>query len=286
MTGACIAPYPHYSWVGAWRTVGQAGEKVELHMRQVAHCLIYTNRAKAAVRWIRGGREERYRVDAGCVWFSPADNDDHTLVGRCNPWHRFYTLLIPRDQLLCAASAEGITALPELRHSLSARDAVLTSCMRTLSQTPQNDSLPSEEEQEVAGLTLILRLMAINGFRGPDWKSDHSVFSRRVLHDLVAYIDEHLHPAPSLNALALLTGMSPGHFAKKFRHSTGLSLGRFISLRRMRKSLSMLQETSTPLSDVARDLGFSSQSHFTRLFSTLTGMPPGKYRKQFRRTIG
>jgi len=37
-----------------------------------------------------------------------------------------------------------------------------------------------------------------------------------------------------------------------------------------------------PLASVALDLGFSSQSHFTRLFSSLTGMTPAKYRKQFR----
>lgn len=255
-------------------------------MRQVAHSLIYTSRAKASVRWIRGGQEERFRVDTGYVRFSPADDEDHTYVGRCNPWHCFYTLLIPREQLLHVVHAEGIAAIPELRHSISPRDAVLTSCMRTLSHVPRDDDPLPEEDQEVAGLTLLLRLMAMNGFRGPDWKSDNSVFSRRMLRDLVAYIDEHLHPAPSLSALALFTGMSPGHFGKKFRHSTGLSLCRFITLRRIRKSLSMLQETSTPLSDVARELGFSSQSHFTRHFSTLTGMKPAKYRRQFRPTVG
>jgi len=45
-------------------------------------------------------------------------------------------------------------------------------------------------------------------------------------------------------------------------------------------------ERSPPLARIALDLGFSSQSHFSRLFSDLTGMTPAKHRKQFRRTVG
>jgi AraC family transcriptional regulator len=52
------------------------------------------------------------------------------------------------------------------------------------------------------------------------------------------------------------------------------------------KALVVLRNDATPLSQVALDLGFSSQSHFTRLFGELTGMPPAKYRKQFGRPVG
>jgi len=47
-----------------------------------------------------------------------------------------------------------------------------------------------------------------------------------------------------------------------------------------------LQANSDTLAGIAHELGFSSQAHFTHLFSTLTGMTPAKYRKQFRRTVG
>jgi hypothetical protein len=44
--------------------------------------------------------------------------------------------------------------------------------------------------------------------------------------------------------------------------------------------------SSDTLVGIALDLGFSSQSHFTRLFSEMSGMTPAKYRKQFRRSVG
>ena len=103
---------------------------------------------------------------------------------------------------------------------------------------------------------------------------------------LVEEIDANLKSTPSLSAMALRVGLSPSHFAKKFRQSTGLSLHRFVNRRRILASLETLRGQSQPLAHVALDLGFSSQSHFTRIFSGLTGMTPAKYQKQFRRTVG
>jgi AraC family transcriptional regulator len=74
--------------------------------------------------------------------------------------------------------------------------------------------------------------------------------------------------------------MSPSHFAKKFQQSAGLSLQRFVNRRRLQAAMTMLQTGSTPLSQVALALGFSSQSHFTRLFGEMTGMTPARFRKE------
>jgi AraC-like DNA-binding protein len=97
------------------------------------------------------------------------------------------------------------------------------------------------------------------------------------------YIDAHLHRFVSLDELALLPGLSPSHFAKKFHQSAGLSVQRFVNRRRLQAALPMLETTSTPLSQVSLALGFSSQSHFTRLFGEMTGMTPDRFRKQIGR---
>jgi AraC family transcriptional regulator len=52
------------------------------------------------------------------------------------------------------------------------------------------------------------------------------------------------------------------------------------------KALDVLRSDSTPLSRVALELGFSSQSHFTRLFSEATGITPARYQKRFKPTVG
>jgi AraC-like DNA-binding protein len=50
--------------------------------------------------------------------------------------------------------------------------------------------------------------------------------------------------------------------------------------------MTALRDGDVPLAELSLDLGFSSQSHFTRLFSQLSGMTPAKYRKRFKHTVG
>ena len=286
MDEARFSPYPHLSWLGTWTTVGASGATVEISMRQVAHAVIYTSRAEAKVRWHHHGRDDAFRVDAGTVRFCPADDADHTLIGSCNPGHRFYTLLVPRGHLSRIAESEGVPAVSELRHSISAHDAVLTSSMRTVSNVHQHLDDVARERQDAAALALVLRLLSMNSGRVPDWTNDNSVFTRRTLDDLVTYIDEHLQNPPSRSEMCAHVGLSPGHFAKKFEQSTGLSLQRFVNYRRVRKSLTLLKEHSHSLQSTASMLGFSSHSHLTRTFTAMTGMSPVRYRRQYRRVIG
>jgi AraC-like DNA-binding protein len=54
----------------------------------------------------------------------------------------------------------------------------------------------------------------------------------------------------------------------------------------MAAAMVVLKSDSASLAKVSLDLGFSSQSHFTRLFSDPTGMTPAKYRHHFMPTVG
>ncbi|NCX99446.1 MAG: AraC family transcriptional regulator [Planctomycetia bacterium] len=111
-------------------------------------------------------------------------------------------------------------------------------------------------------------------------------FSPACANRLVDYIDARLHAHIGLDELATVAGLSPSHCARKFQRTLGLSLGRFVNRRRLAKALDVLRDNSTPLSRVALELGFSSQSHLTRLFSELFGITPARYRRQFKTTVG
>jgi AraC family transcriptional regulator len=106
------------------------------------------------------------------------------------------------------------------------------------------------------------------------------------MRQLVASIDAHLGLPMSLETMADTVRLSPGHFARKFHHSAGLSLHRFINARRIAASFALLRDGMSPLAGIALELGFSSQSHFTRLFSGLTGLSPDQFRRSHRRMHG
>ena len=120
----------------------------------------------------------------------------------------------------------------------------------------------------------------------PEWRRDTSVFAPDVMRRVVAYIDAHLGGPVSLECIGKTVGLSPGHFARKFHHSAGESLCRFMNRRRIGAAFALLRCRGSPLAQIALDLGFSSQSHFTRLFSGLTGITPNQFRRSHQRTIG
>ena len=138
---------------------------------------------------------------------------------------------------------------------------------------------------EIAARRLALRLCERLGGGTPAWHWDHSTFPPSAMSQITEALDSRLHQ-PMLQELSLLTGHSPSHFARKFRVTTGLSLGRFLNRRRVAAALVALRDDPQSLAQVALDLGFSSRSHFTRLFSSLTGMTPAKYRRLFKPAIG
>ena len=128
--------------------------------------------------------------------------------------------------------------------------------------------------------------LVVSSRRRLDDNRASKAIDRRTLLPLVGRIGEQLHTSPPVGEMGRLAGMSPSHCARTFPRSTGLIPQRFDDRRRIRRALAVLRDWSTPLADVSLRLGFSSQSHFTRLFSGLTGMTPARYRRQCKRTIG
>jgi AraC family transcriptional regulator len=98
-----------------------------------------------------------------------------------------------------------------------------------------------------------------------------------ALRRVRAYIDDHIGERISLDQLAGQAGVSRFHFARQFRLSTGESPMGYLRRVRIERSKSILQSRETTIAEVAARLGFSDQSHFTRIFGRLVGLSPGSF---------
>jgi AraC-like DNA-binding protein/ActR/RegA family two-component response regulator len=98
-----------------------------------------------------------------------------------------------------------------------------------------------------------------------------------ALRRVRAYIDDHIGERISLDQLARQAGVSRFHFARQFRLSTGESPMGYLRRVRIERSKSILQTRETTIAEVAVRLGFSDQSHFTRIFGRLVGLSPGSF---------
>jgi AraC family transcriptional regulator len=280
-----LAPFPHHSWLGYWDHVRADAPSVVIHRQEVVHSLMFMGSGTARYTWVNSGVDHHRHVTVGTIRFDPANRDANTFLGRHNPAHDIFTLLIPPDHLHEIATSHEIDRPEMSRHLEVPDDAELRWCMSRLSSFA-SDASETASRHEEAARRLVLRLHRLCGGKVPEWQADGCPFDRVTLSHLVDYIDANLRITPSLSDMAMRVGLCPSHFARKFRLSSGLSFQRFVNRRRVLASISLLRAKSDTLAGIALDLGFSSQSHFTRLFSEMTGMTPAKFRKQVRRTVG
>jgi AraC family transcriptional regulator len=98
------------------------------------------------------------------------------------------------------------------------------------------------------------------------------------LRAVTDYIHEHLDAELSLNHLAAVAHMSPYHFARLFKNSTGLPPHQYVITQRVERAKQLLRGSTRPtLAEVAADVGFADQSHFTRHFRRLVGITPRQF---------
>jgi AraC-like DNA-binding protein len=107
--------------------------------------------------------------------------------------------------------------------------------------------------------------------------------SARRLKSVLGYIRDHLHAALTLRDLAAVAHLSPYHFARRFKESTGLPPHQYIIARRIERAKQLLRgEEELTLAQVAARVGFWDQGHFTRHFKRLVGATPGRFREPAR----
>lgn len=82
-----------------------------------------------------------------------------------------------------------------------------------------------------------------------------------------------------LDAVARESGLSRPHFYKLFRSHTGLTPNLFLNTILMERALERLVRSVVPVAEIGFDLGFSSQSGFTKFFAANVGTPPSDYRR-------
>lgn len=94
----------------------------------------------------------------------------------------------------------------------------------------------------------------------------------------VDYMEAYLGDPIALSDIAAATGLSPSHFARRFKAATGAPPHRYLmSLRVERAKRLLLQKEA--IVDVALDCGFTHQEHLTRIFRRYTGLTPAAYRR-------
>ena len=102
------------------------------------------------------------------------------------------------------------------------------------------------------------------------------------LRRVIEYIQQNLDKGLSLAELAGVVYMSPYHFARLFKQSTGVPPHRFVLGQRIERASVLLRDARLSIGEVASLVGFRRPSHFTTAFRRMTGSTPSAYRCVWR----
>jgi AraC family transcriptional regulator len=98
------------------------------------------------------------------------------------------------------------------------------------------------------------------------------------LRRVTEYIQCNLDKGLTLQELAAVACMSPFHFARLFKCSTGVPPHRFVVRERIARARVCLARPELSIRQISRVVGFRTPSHFTTVFRRLAGVTPRGYR--------
>lgn len=169
--------------------------------------------------------------------------------------------------------------------SVCARYAAIDPFIRQVGESLQSELRHSRMPSE-AYLRPLASVMAIHLARhyaaGDTPAPASGGLPQHKLSQVKEYIASHLGEPLLVADLAKHVHLSPFHFARMFKQSTGQPPHLYVLLQRVQLAKRLLQDTDIALRDVAVRAGFRTQGHFTGVFHRYAGVTPRAWRMACR----
>ena len=111
----------------------------------------------------------------------------------------------------------------------------------------------------------------------PQWRSEaQQVQLIRQIHD---YLLTHMEQRITIEELTHLYPINPTTLKEVFKDVYGTSIAAHLKEHRLERAAQLLRETELSIAEIARQVGYESQSKFTAAFKEQYGSLPTAYRK-------
>lgn len=150
---------------------------------------------------------------------------------------------------------------------------------RRLAQLPNLHGL-----ERLSGLLLLLNdLGGSNGWRqlvSPLYNPTVGRNNEQRIDRAFRFLHQHFTEQISLSDLAAEVHMTETSFCRFFKKTTGKAYTEYLNDLRVHRACQLLTEGDVPMPTVAYSAGFSSMTHFNRMFLVKKKMTPGAWRKK------
>ncbi len=248
-----------------------AGEMPQLPLRE--HLLVICLGNVEINYWLNGKWQQKaYAVGDITLW--PAN--DFLPKTRCDRHVPLLELFI--DPLYLSQSIAEVTNLNQiiLNPQIQIRDPLIEQIGLTLKtelETNGNNQLYAEAMINALSAHLLHKYASVK----KEIKEYSGGLAPYKLKQILEYIDEHLEEELTINQLANHLSMSPYYFANMFKQSVGIPPHQYITQSRIAQAKCLLKQRHLSIVDIAHQVGFQNQSHFTKVFRKYTGVTPRVY---------
>ena len=112
-------------------------------------------------------------------------------------------------------------------------------------------------------------------------KIRHAAHESALAIQVTNYIKHHISETITAEAIAKHLYLSRPYLSAKFKEETGLPLTDFILKEKIEEAKRLLCYSEKSLLNIGNYLGFSSQSHFSRVFKKYSGYSPSEYKNKY-----
>ena len=157
----------------------------------------------------------------------------------------------------------------------------LGECINTLKQIEHyskfNNPFESLMRSSLAAVSIGL---LCNSYTNTYKQSDFSLCEDRALMESISYIHERYFEKITVEDLSRLAHMSRSSFIKKFKDICKISPAAYLTKIRINSAVTMLLNTTLPVSEIAYRTGFYDASHLTKAFENTFGLSPIAYKNK------
>jgi AraC family transcriptional regulator len=196
----------------------------------------------------------------------------------------FIQVYISQDMLSeCMSAVYGRAPAGQLNLTAPrfTRDVRIRRLAQSLSAVDPNGGPLGQIYVESLGLAVATLLIAMDSPRAaPKRASRHAPLAKWRLNRVFEYIESNINKSISLSELAGVSLLSRMHFAAQFKSATGQTPHMYVLARKIARSQELLRDTRRSIGEIAVELDFSSNAHFTHVFKGLVGETPSQYRRR------
>ncbi|MGL4238799.1 helix-turn-helix domain-containing protein [Tabrizicola sp.] len=196
--------------------------------------------------------------------------------------HRVRSVSFPvaqwQDKLDEAVDARFLFDFQDLHRGWFAAPAIW-SALRQLWALCDEQGIPSRLLAQAAGCEILAELCRLVGAPLAPVKGGLAPWAeRRSLELMRVRLSEDI----SLDELAVEARLSPFHFARMFKQSVGVPPRVHLTRLRVEKACELLERTDLPVTEIALEVGYSSNQVLARVFMKHRRMSPSDYRRAVR----